>query len=328
MSSNISDRRLLVCARKTLMVEGKAVIGLSRLIGKDFTRAVRLIAASPGRVAVIGIGKSGLIGRKLASTFSSTGTAAVFLHPVECLHGDMGMLAGCEVVLALSYSGETEELSNLIPLLRNRNLGIIAITGKPRSSLARLADITLHLPIKREACPYNITPTASTTAMLALGDAMALTLMKLRGFGKADFARLHPGGALGRLLTVKVSDIMATGRNNPVIRESSPVRKALCVMTKTRAGATSVVDARGRLCGFFTDGDLRRSLQKNRLALDLQVRKVMTKKPVRVFPDTMAAQAARIISERRVDNLPVVDRKTGVPVGMLDERDLLAEGFN
>lgn len=327
MKKNISDHALLSGAREVLKIEGSCVLALSKRIDGEFVRALRRIAACPGRVAVLGIGKSGLVGRKLASTLSSTGTPAVFLHPVECLHGDLGMLSSDDIILALSHSGETEEMSKLIPLLRNRGFSVISITGRRRSRLAGLSDIVINVPVKREACPYNITPTASTTAMLAAGDAMAISLMRLRGFGKADFASLHPGGNLGKVLNMRVRDIMRTGRANPVVRQDTAVRFALKVMTRTRLGATSVVDSASRLTGFFTDGDVRRMLEKNSFSLNMPVSRVMTRKPIHVFPDTPASDAAEILAEKKIDNLPVINPETGAPVGIIDERDLLAEGL-
>ncbi len=323
----MNPNAILKEARRVISVEGRAVLSLSKKLDKAFVKAVQRMAVCSGRIAIIGIGKSGLVGRKLASTFSSTGTPSLFLHPVECLHGDLGMLSADDIVLAISYSGETQEMSRLAPLLKNRGLYIIAITGKPKSRLARIADITITTPVSREACPYNITPTASTTAMLAAGDAIAIVLMKIKGFGRADFARFHPGGMLGKMLNMKVKDLMRTGIANPVIAENKSVKEALRVMTRTRTGAVSAVNSKGRLSGFFTDGDLRRQLLKNPGILTEPVSDVMTKNPVCAFPDTPACEAAEILSKKNIDNLPVINPDSGIPAGILDERDLLAEGL-
>lgn len=329
MKKPISGSSILAGARRVLAIEGKAVLSVSRkLKGRQFIQALHRIAQCPGCVAVIGIGKSGLVGRKLASTLSSTGTPAIFLHPVECLHGDLGMLSSRDIVLALSYSGQTEEMSRLIPLLKSRGLNIISITSRPYSRLARLSDIVIVIPVVREACPYNITPTASTAVMQAVGDAMAVSLMRFKGFNAADFAQLHPGGTLGKVLTMKVKSLMHTGKNNPVVRENQTVRHALYTMTKTRMGATSVVNSRRQLTGFFTDGDLRRRMQTDPATLDIPIARVMTRNPIYVLPDTMAAEAARIFSGKKIDNLPVINPKSKAPVGILDERDLLNEGLS
>lgn len=327
MTPTVSDSFILRSARTVIRKEAAALRLASSGIGRDFVRAARLILSSGGKVVVLGVGKSGIIARKIASTLSSTGTPSVYVHPVESLHGDLGMIAREDVVLALSYSGRTEETTRLLPLLSREGLKIVSLTNDPASKLARSSDIVLRLNIRNEACPFNIVPTSSTAAMLAMGDALAITLMRAKGFTRSNFARLHPGGNLGKLLNLRVSDLMHKGRENPVARAGSPLRKALAAMTATKAGAVSVTDARGRLAGYFTDGDLRRGLERGGVDLDGPVDALMTRKPVCVHPDTMAIEAARIISARQVDNLPVVDRKTRKPVGIVDERDLLKEGL-
>ncbi|MCX5786351.1 MAG: KpsF/GutQ family sugar-phosphate isomerase [Elusimicrobia bacterium] len=324
---NAKDAVILRTARGVIKKEARAVGSLSKTLGRDFCAAIKLLAASRGKAVLVGIGKSGLIARKIAATLSSTGTQSIYLHPVESLHGDLGMISEGDTIIALSYSGETEETAKLMALLSKQGLKIISITNNPASRLARNSDITLDLGVKEEACPMNLAPTSSTTAMLALGDAIAVVLMRLKGFTSDKFARLHPGGNLGKLLNIRVADLMRKGRLNPVVRETSPLKAALKVMTATAAGATSVIDASGRLCGFFTDGDLRRHLQDDGFDLNIKVGAVMTRNPLKVFPETMAIEAARIISERKVDNLPVTDKKTGRPVGILDEKDLLKEGL-
>ncbi len=323
MTKSERRTRILETARRVMEIEGEAVLALSKRLDDNFVRAAELLLNCQGRAAVIGIGKSGIIGRKIAATMASTGTQAIFVHPVECLHGDLGMLSKDDVIIALSYSGETSEVVELVPALKNLGLKTIAMTGSRNSSLARMADITLACAVKREACPINSAPTASTTAMLAMGDALAIALMKLKNFGKTEFARLHPGGSLGRVLTFKVSDMLKKGLANPVISEKKTVSDALFAMTQFRSGAVAVVNARGKLTGYFTDGDLRRGLQKNPDLLKSPLTAVMTVNPSTVTPDTMAADAAEILRSKNIDNMPVVDAK-GRPLGLLDERDLLA----
>lgn len=323
-----SSAQILKTARAVLKTEAAAVAALSGKLGPSFANAVNAILKAKGRVIVTGVGKSGLIGRKIAATLASTGTPALFIYPVECLHGDLGMFAKGDMALALSYSGETEELVKVVPLIQALGIPVIAMTGRPASRLGKMADITVAAPVEKEACPYNITPTASTTAMLALGDAMSVALMEMRDFTREDFARFHPGGALGKqlaagkMLTAPVRELMHSGKDNPVVKADALVSEALLVMTATHFGATSVVDKNGHLCGFFTDGDLRRALQANPNAVAEKVSSVMMKTPTTVTPRDKAADAARIIKKLRIDNLPVVDSK-GRPVGLLDAQDLL-----
>lgn len=321
------EKLILKTARAVVLAESRAVAGLVGTLDASFLKAVKLLAACQGKAVLLGVGKSGHIARKIAATLASTGTRSVYLHPVESLHGDLGMIAADDVAVAFSYSGETEETAKLLPILKKQGLPVISITNNPDSRMARNSDVVLRLHVKAEACPMDIVPTSSTTAMLALGDALAVTLMTLKGFDKTRFAKLHPGGNLGKLLNLKVSDLMHKGRANPVVKETAPIAAALRVMTATRAGAVSVTNAKGRLTGYFTDGDLRRCLQNGLNDLTLPVGNVMTKGPLTVHPGTMAMEAARIISEKKIDNLPVTDRKTGRPVGIIDERDLLKEGL-
>jgi arabinose-5-phosphate isomerase len=313
--------------RRVLAVEAAAVARLARRADVSFVKAARLMARARGRVVVMGIGKSGLIGRKLAATLSSTGTPSFFVHPTEGMHGDLGMLTKGDVVLALSHSGETEELKNVLPFITARRIPLIALTGRPSSSLAKSAEVTVDVSVEREACPFNITPTASTTAALAAGDALALLVMEMKGFRAEDFARLHPAGTLGKRLTLTVGDLMHRGAGNPVIRRDRPVREALEVMTRTRMGAASVVDERGRLVGVFTDGDLRRGLQKDPELIHRRLAEVMTRRPKTLSPELMAVDAFPLFRRLGIDNFPVVD-KAGRPVGILDEKDVLDEGLS
>lgn len=325
MKTKNQDRakETLALGRRVLAIEEKGLQATRKALGGEFVRAVELVMGCSGRVVVIGIGKSGLIGRKLAATLTSTGTSAIFMHPAEAFHGDLGMVTAQDVILALSFSGESQELRDILPHLKNLKVPIIAMTGSNRSRLARAGDVVLLAPVKQEACPYNITPTASTTAMLALGDALAMALMELRGFDKEDFAKLHPGGALGRRLNLKARDIMHQGKDNPVVEEKLTVREALLIMTRTRTGAANVVDKSGKLTGFFTDGDLRRRLEVDgEKILSKLIREVMTKKPTTVQEDTSLDEILKLFKSRGFDNVPVVDGQ-GHSVGLVDERDLL-----
>ncbi len=324
---NDKDSLILKTARGVIAAESRAVSGLIKTLDASFVKAVRLLASCQGKAVLLGVGKSGLIARKIASTLASTGTRSIYLHPVESLHGDLGMIGPGDVAVALSYSGETEETAKLLPILKKQGLPVISITNNPGSRMARRSDVTLNLHVKAEACPFDIVPTSSTTAMLALGDALALALMELKGFDKSSFASLHPGGNLGKLLNLKVADLMHKGRLNPVVKETDSIAAALKVMTDTRAGAVSITGKGGKLTGYFTDGDLRRRLQAGLKDLTGPVRGVMTCGPMTVHPETMAMEAARLISEKKVDNFPVTDSKTGRPVGIIDERDLLKEGL-
>jgi arabinose-5-phosphate isomerase len=321
-----SKNRWLESARRILAVEAAALARLARRADGSFVKAARLMARARGRVVVMGIGKSGLIGRKLAATLSSTGTPSFFVHPTEGMHGDLGMLTKGDVVLALSHSGETEELKNVLPFITSRRIPLIALTGRLDSSLAKSAAVTVDVSVEREACPFNITPTASTTAALAAGDALALLVMEMKGFKPEDFARLHPAGTLGKRLTLTVGDLMHRSADNPVIRQDRPVREALEVMTRTRLGAASVVDGRGRLVGVFTDGDLRRGLQKDPGLVHRRLAEVMTRRPKTLSPELMAVDASPLFRRMRIDNFPIVDR-AGRPVGILDEKDVLDEGL-
>lgn len=316
----------LARARQTLRVEARAVADQAGHVDRAFVEAAERLVRTRGRVVVMGIGKSGLIGRKLAATLSSTGTAAFFVHPTEGMHGDVGMVLPGDTVVALSYSGETEELKKILSPLRSTGVFLIAITGRPRSPLGRAANLIINTAVSREACPFNITPTASTTAALAAGDALALLAMEMRGFGRDDFARLHPAGTLGKKLTLRVGDLMHKGSDNPLVLHTRRVEEALAVMTRTRLGTASVVDGRGRLAGVFTDGDLRRKLPADPDLLTRPVSAVMTRRPRTVSVDELAADVAPLFRKFGLDNFPVVDKR-GRPVGVLDEKDLLEEGL-
>ena len=306
-----------------LRIEADAVSKLADRIDASFARACELILACRGRVVVSGIGKSGHVARKIAATLASTGTPAFFVHPAEASHGDLGMVTRDDVFVALSNSGTTEELLTIVPLVKRQGARLVAITGNPGSALARLADVHLNAAVDREACPLNLAPTASTTAALALGDALAVALLDARGFGPDDFARSHPGGALGRRLLTHVEDVMRTGDALPSVASGASLGEAVLEVTRKRMGMTAVLDPSGRLAGIFTDGDLRRLLERGGDVRSLSVDDVMTRSPATISPRALAVEAVRIMEERRISQLPVVD-DDGRMVGALHLHDLLA----
>lgn len=289
-----------------------------------FSAAVDAVVRSlkqKGKVVVTGIGKSGNIGQKISATLNSTGTTSVLLNSVDALHGDLGVISDGDVVLALSYTGESEELLRILPAIKRFDVTLIAMTGQPKSSLAKHSDIIINVRVRREACPFNMSPTSSTTAMLALGDALAMCALDARGFNKTDYARLHPGGSIGRTMLVKIRDIMRTGERNPVISELTTVKDALLAMTKAKSGTISVVDKRGRMAGVFTDGDFRRQMARDDQVLKKPVKSVMTPGPVTIREDALAVEALKIFQQRQIDDLIVVDKRKR-PVGIVDSQDL------
>ena len=320
-----SPEHLLSLARQVLEIEADALRTLSTRLDHGFTDAVRVILACSGRVVVSGMGKSGHIGRKIAATLASTGTPAFFMHPGEASHGDLGMIAHDDVVLALSNSGESNEIVSIIPLIKRRGAKLITMTGSPQSTMAREADVHLNAAVDKEACPLNLAPTASTTAALALGDALAVALLDARGFSADDFARTHPGGSLGRRLLVHVRDVMHAGNELPQIDESASLKLALLEMTQKGLGMTAVVDPAGRVAGVFTDGDLRRALEH---ALDLQQARVsdlMTHNPKTIHADELAVAAVEKMDTLKINGLLVVDDDNTL-VGALNMHDLLKAG--
>lgn len=321
------ESRILNQAKEVLRIESDSIRSLIRSIGDEFALAVDLIFRCRGRVVVMGMGKSGLIGKKISATLSSTGTPALFLHPAEGVHGDLGMITRDDLVLALSYSGTTEEIERILPAIKRMGIKMISITGKPNSKLGKASDVVLNIAVEKEACPYNLVPTSSTTTMLAMGDALAISLLSKKNFKKEDFAKIHPGGVLGKKLLLRVEDVMRKGGDLPLIKEDKKVREALMVMTSSRLGATCVVDKKGKMVGFFTDGDLRRYLQTDRKVLEKEMREVMTRNPRTIGKGVLAIEAARMIRDMNFDNIPVID-KNGKPIGIVDERDLLAEGIS
>lgn len=313
-------------AKKVISLEAKAVSNLAERLDENFRKAVDMIYNCRGRIVVTGIGKAGIIGQKVSATLASTGTPSYWLHPSEARHGDLGRVVKDDVVLALSNSGETEVVL-LLPYVKKIGARVIAITGNGQSTLGLHSDVVLDIGKIEEPCPLGLAPSASSTAMLALGDALALTVLKKKNLGKEDYAFYHPGGELGRkLLTVEM--VMRTGEANPVTKEDSPVLEALKIMTYTRGkpGAVSVVDSKGRLAGFFTDGDLRRLLQERQDFLSRPIREVMTRAPKTVKKGSLATEAYRVLRENKIDQLPVTDDQ-GVPIGIVDVQDLLDVGY-
>ena len=321
-AAKINAEQVLSLARKTFEIEAAAVLELATRIGDEFVQAVRLMMACPGRVVVMGIGKSGHIGHKIAATLASTGTPAMFVHPAEASHGDLGMIRDVDVVLAISNSGESQELIAILPVLSRLGVALIAITGGMQSTLAKHACVTLDSSVAREACPLNLAPTASTTAQLALGDALAVALLDARGFKEEDFARSHPGGALGRKLLTHVSDVMRSGDAVPQVRPGSSFTDLMREMSAKGLGASAVVDTNQRVLGIFTDGDLRRLVEKGADLRHLTAADVMHADPRTLSADALAVEAVALMEQYRINSVLVVD-KVGVLCGALNTNDLM-----
>ncbi len=314
-------------AKQVLQIEAKAIEQLVERINEAFVQAVELILACEGKVVVTGVGKSGIIGQKIASTLASTGTPAFFLHSTEGSHGDLGMLGKKDIVVAISNSGETDELSQILPLIKRYGNKLIALTGKAKSTLARAGDVVLDVSVEEEACPLGLAPTASTTATLAMGDALAVALLEKRGFDKEDFAILHPGGKLGKQLLLKVRDLMHVGDELPMVYEESLMKGALVEITSKRMGVTGVMNKRHELVGVITDGDLRRALERHTDLLERTAGEIMTQNPKSIEADTLAAQAVQQMEEYSITSLFVFD-KVGekAPRGIIHLHDLLRAG--
>ncbi len=319
----------LESARRVLLLESQAIAQLAARLDDSFERAVDLLWNSRGRVVVTGMGKSGAIGRKIASTLSSTGTPALFLHAAEGLHGDLGMVSRGDTLLAISYSGRSDELLTLIPIVRGWDVPIIALTGSPQSYLALHSDVVLDASVEREACPLNLAPTSSTTAALALGDALAVALMERRGFAPSDFLRFHPGGTLGRGANLVVGDLMRTGDRIALCSQNSSMKEVLQSITRAGAGAAMLLDDEGKLAGYLTDGDLRRHLLLSPDANALLASGAavhMTRSPLALHAEMAALDALRLLQERRLNDAPVVDSENR-PVGWLEDQELLRAGL-
>jgi arabinose-5-phosphate isomerase len=314
----------LARAREVFDIELAALKAVRAQLDASFDRAIELILQclkNRGKLITIGIGKSGVIGKKIAATLTSTGSTCVALNSVDALHGDLGVVNDGDLILALSYSGESDELLTLLPALKRYSVKIVAMTGASKSSLARYSDVVLSVKVPREACPFNLAPTSSTTAMLVMGDALAMAVLQARGFRKQEFAKHHPSGAIGRSLLLQVRDIMRAGTRNAVAPETALVKDALLLMTQAKSGSVSVVNARGKLAGVFTDGDLRRRMAADENVLSQTLRRVMTRGPICIRDDALAVEALRMFNERNIDDLIVINSRHE-PVGLVDSQDL------
>ncbi|WP_449466081.1 KpsF/GutQ family sugar-phosphate isomerase [Stenotrophomonas humi] len=318
----LRDADLVSSGHRVFQIESAELDRVGNRIGAEFAAACRLVLASRGRVVTTGMGKSGHIARKIAATLASTGTPSFYVHPGEAGHGDLGMITEDDVVLALSYSGESDEVLMLLPVFKRQGNLLISMTGKPESSLAKAADVHLDVNVDHEACPLALAPTSSTTASLAMGDALAVALLDARGFTADDFARSHPAGSLGRRLLLHITDVMHGGDDLPAVREDASLSQALMEMSRKRLGMTSVVDADGRLVGLFTDGDLRRALDTDLDVRTAGIAEVMTRNPRTIGADQLAVEAARLLEKHHINGLIVVDGDNR-PVGALNIHDLL-----
>lgn len=321
-----NTKKIIELARTVLEAEAQAVLNLRNQIGDDFVKACKLLLSCRGRIIVTGIGKSGHIANKVAATFASTGSPAFFMHPSEASHGDIGAITEKDVVLALSYSGKTEEILAIVPVIKLLGVPLISITNNQTSALAKLANINLNINIEKEACPLGLAPTSSTTATLAMGDALAIALLETRGFTTEDFARSHPGGALGKRLLLHIDDLMRTGDAIPIVKGNSMLSEALVEMSRKRMGMTIIVNNDGVLIGIFTDGDLRRVLDKNLDVHTTKVSSVMTTNCKTIGLGMLAAEAVHIMEQHQIMTLIVLD-KNHVPIGAIHMHDLLKSGL-
>ena len=313
-------------AKKVLLNESKAIAKLADKIDGSFEKVIGLLSRNKGRIIITGMGKPGFIAQKVSATLSSTGTPSLYLHPAEALHGDLGRVTKEDAIIAFSNSGETEEVIKLIPIIKKIGAKLIAVTGNKKSTLAENSDHVIDSAVKKEACPMGLAPTTSTTAMLALGDALAIALLERKNFKPKDFALYHPGGSLGKRLILNVEDIMRPKGQMPIVKKNTKIKDALLKITKLKAGSASVVDGKGKLIGIFTDGDLRRHFEEGKDLLNCKIEDVMTKAPATITPDRLAAEAFEILRDKKIDEIPVVD-KNGKPVGILDVQDILKAGL-
>jgi len=329
MNTRKPDRETVLAerARRVLSVEARGIEGLRDKLAENFVRAIDILLEIPGKVVLTGVGKSGLIGRKIAATLASTGTPSFFLHPTEGMHGDIGMVRKGDAAIALSNSGETEEIVRILPVFKRLGLPLIALTGDPGSTLARLADVTIDVGVQEEACPMGLAPTASTTAVLAMGDALAVVLFEEKGFSPADFARMHPGGALGHRLQ-SVEDVMHRDREIPLVSLDTPLKDALFAISAKRLGVTGIVDDAGSLAGVITDGDVRRAVERGIDLFGTRAGDVMTPHPKRILASDLAASALRKMEEHSITSLFVFDAvDSNRPVGIVHIHDLLKAGL-
>jgi len=326
MSNQIIDpKRLITAAREVLATEAQAILSLTERMDETLVQACQQILDIKGHLIVLGMGKSGHIGHKIAATLASTGTPAFFVHPAEASHGDLGMIKSDDLILAISNSGETEELLKLLPVIKRLDVGLIAMTGNPESSLARHADVHLDTSVDQEACPLGLAPTASTSAQLAYGDALAIALLDARGFTADDFARSHPGGKLGKQLLLHIKDLMHQGDALPLVSEQASLGDAILEMTRSRLGLCAIVDEHRRVLGVITDGDIRRHLEAISDLANFPARKIMTARPQTIRPDALAATAATLMQSKRIQGLLVTDEEQRL-VGALNFQDLLQAG--
>ena len=318
------QKTILERAREVFDIEINGVQALRDNLGEHFEMLVKSCASTiekGGKLVITGIGKSGYIGKKIAATLSSVGNPSVFMHPVEARHGDLGIIQKNDLLIALSYSGETEELLVVLTPAKRLGVELVAITGNPDSTLAKMSDLVVEMPVPREACPFNLAPTTTTTALLVLGDALALVLLDMHGFSKSDYGRLHPGGAIGRMVTTRAADIMRKLENSAIVKPSSTVRETIYAMSHARCGSAIIADKNGRLLGIFTDGDFRRLAEKEEKVLELVMENVMTRNPVSITADALAVEVLKILEQRRIDDIVVTDGN-GLVQGFIDVQDL------
>lgn len=319
------DEKLIIdTAKETLSIEIEGLIYLKDHLGKEFAQMVELcisILDKGGKLVVCGVGKSGHVGKKMAASLASTGSPAIFLHPVEAMHGDLGMIQDGDLLIAMSYSGESNELLNVILPAKRLGVPVVAWTGGMESSLAKLADLTVPMTVTKEACPFNLAPTTTSTANLALGDALAITLMKLRKFTKENYGRFHPAGAIGRAITMRVGDVMRTGEHLAKVSPEATIKETILAMTKAHGGSAVITDEKGMLLGIFTDGDFRRRAEQDDLILTRKVKECMTKNPASIQADALAVEVLKLIEKRRIDDVVVLD-KDGKAAGIVDIQDL------
>ncbi len=326
MGNNINDKESLELARRVLHIEAKAVANLEAKIGQAFAKAVRLLAGMRGRVVVTGMGKSGLVGRKIAATLSSTGTPAIFLHPAEAVHGDLGMVSKRDAVIIISKSGRTLELQGIVPYIKLMGVPVIGLLGDADSALGEACDVVLDCSVDEEACPFDLAPTASTTATLAMGDALAVALLKVKGFRREDFAFLHPGGALGRHLRERIEDVMMKGDDIPLVEKRTFLPEVITEMSSKNLGATCVLDEEGRLWGIVTDGDLRRLMGRGVSSQDLRAEEFASRNPKTISPSALVTRAINIMETHNITVLPVVEDENRV-VGIVHMHMLLKSGI-
>jgi len=322
----LTDNEIIKTGKNVVRIEAGAVADLEKSINKDFVNAVEIIYKAKGRVVLTGMGKSGLIARKIVATLNSTGTAAIYMHPTDALHGDLGMVRKEDVVIIISKSGSTDEISKLLPMFKRLGVKLIAISGNPDSLFVQESDIFLNISVKEEACPHDLAPTSSTTATLVMGDALSVALLKKRGFTAEDFALLHPGGSLGKRLSLKIDEIMTKGDGVPVVSENASIKDIIFEMTSKRLGATCVVNKDGKLSGVITDGDLRRLLEKTMDVKNLVATDIMSKNPKVTDKDYLASFALQIMESHKITSLIVADREKK-PIGIIHLHDLLKLGL-